>query len=68
MEQIEIVKKVSVETFNGFNIWFFGVGKDYFRYGQAFLNLNLPDIKDPELFYEEDTNKAKTIAWLRYVE
>lgn len=37
------------------------------RLGQAFVNKFLVDQQDPDLFYEEDRNKAEKIIATKYV-
>jgi hypothetical protein len=66
-----IINKVSDKVMKGFELCYFNKENPMFtgqRFGQAFLNYCLPEVKDNALFYEENTDVARVIIWLNYVE
>lgn len=66
---LEDIEKISTISYTDF-YHDFHTGKKFphQRFGQAFLNTIYPDVTDPELFYEENTDKAVEIIFLRYVD
>ena len=55
------------DKYNDFIVRFYRFMANDFRFGQAFVNEFVQDVGDPDLFYEEDHEKAKTLAWEKYV-
>jgi hypothetical protein len=67
-----MVTKVTTKQLVGFELWYFDTHNPIAqqqRYGQAFINYCLEgSVNDPALFYEEDTDQARTEVWLNYIE
>ena len=55
------------DQYNSFVIQFYANRWPHQRFGQAFVNKFVTDA-DPELFYETSTNRAKELAWQKYVD
>ena len=66
MEPIGNNSMISASKYNSFVIDFYASRYPHLRFGQAFVN-EFVDGSDPELFYEENINKAKEIARNKYV-
>lgn len=68
---VEIInmQKVSLYDFLNFERWYWATSQDRLniRFGQAFLNKMLPNIKDSELFYERNCAQAKGYIIEKYI-
>jgi hypothetical protein len=63
---------ISPDQYNSFVIDWYAGRWPHQRFGQAFINKFLaeeaPPLQDNSLFYEENLNKAKELAWQKYVD
>jgi hypothetical protein len=63
---------ISPDQYNAFVIEWYAGRYPRQRFGQAFVNKFLTDVapcvQTSSLFYEESLNKAKELAWQKYVD
>jgi hypothetical protein len=59
---------ISPDEYNSFVIDWYADRWPHQRFGQAFVNKFVHGASHPELFYEENLNKAKELAWQEYVD
>lgn len=61
-------ERISIITFGDFYLDYCGGMYPHQRFGQAFLDQIYPDVVDPDLFYEENLEKALEVIHRDYVD
>jgi len=60
--------KITIETFAAFTVCYWTTDRyKNQRFGQAFLNRYFPHVRDPNLFYETDSQAATRMIFKKYV-
>lgn len=61
-------ERISIVTLGDFYLDYCGGKYSHQRFGQAFLDQIYPEVSDPDLFYEEDMEKALEVIHRDYVD
>lgn len=68
MSLVEELSKISQKAFKHWERQYYLTGVNTTqRFGQNFINEFMPHVSDPEIFYEENTLKAKARILQKYI-